>query len=475
MKEYDEKRMQNNELPMNGGDAMTTVRPAAVADMFYPGDAVGLAEYVQNEVGKSRFLQVSPKAIIVPHAGYVYSGPVAANGYAQLAAVRERVRRVVLLGPAHYVGFEGLAVSGMDEFLTPLGSIPLDTQAIATLRELPQVTVLDEAHTREHSLEVHLPFLQETLDRFGLIPLAVGQTSFEEVAEVLEHLWGDDETLIVISSDLSHYHTCDKARELDRATTRAIEHLDSDQLRGDFACGYLPIGGLLTLARRRGLRCATVDMRNSGETAGGKDRVVGYGAYLLADEFPQRLSDYYRRELLQLAKYSIREALMGTEVDRSIEIDKSSPQLQQRQSSFVTLKIDGQLRGCMGSLEATRPLIIDVARNARMSAMCDPRFPPVTWDNVERLQISISVLTPPLPLEFSSEEDLLAKIRPGVDGLVLVDQGRRGTFLPAVWESLPERRQFWEQLKQKAGLPIDHWSETLRVLRYETESFGEQP
>ena len=223
----------------------------------------------------------TPKAIIVPHAGYVYSGPVAASAYARLKKARSRIQRVVLLGPVHRVPVRGLAASSADSFLTPLGSVPLDRDLIARLLELPQVENRDDAHAGEHSLEVHLPFLQEVIDHFTLVPLAVGDARCEEVEEVLDLAWGGPETLIVVSSDLSHYHDYETAHAMDQATSMAIESLSPESIGHDQACGRIPICGLLRAARKRGMEARTIDLRNSGDTAGPRDQVVGYGAYVL--------------------------------------------------------------------------------------------------------------------------------------------------------------------------------------------------
>ncbi|MFP5506944.1 MAG: AmmeMemoRadiSam system protein B [Gammaproteobacteria bacterium] len=260
---------------------MQTIRPPAVAGMFYPADAQELHRELQQLLGAATSGTQPPKALIVPHAGYVYSGPVAASAYAQLIPLRDRIRRVVLLGPAHRVAFRGLAASSASGFRTPLGDVPLDTAALAPLLVLPQIRVLDEAHAQEHSLEVQLPFLQETLGDFRLLPLVVGDATYAEVAEVLEMVWGGDETLILISSDLSHYHDYATAQRLDRATSDAIATLHPERIDFDHACGRTPVGGLLLAARRHGLHADVLDLRNSGDTAGPRDRVVGYGAYAL--------------------------------------------------------------------------------------------------------------------------------------------------------------------------------------------------
>jgi AmmeMemoRadiSam system protein B len=218
--------------------------------------------------------------VIAPHAGYIYSGPVAALAYARLWPARETIKRVVLLGPSHYVAFHGLALSSATAFATPLGSVPVDTEAQAELLNLPQVLVLDKAHAQEHSLEVQLPFLQVLLGTFSIVPIAVGDASAEQVAEVLETLWDGAETALVVSSDLSHYYDYETAQRLDRATSAAIDALRAQDIQYEQACGRVPITGLLIAARRHGLHASTVDLRNSGDTAGPKDRVVGYGAYI---------------------------------------------------------------------------------------------------------------------------------------------------------------------------------------------------
>lgn len=222
-----------------------------------------------------------PKALIVPHAGYPYSGPIAATAYRTLAPIAGSLRRVVLLGPSHRVPFAGIATCSADVYRTPLGDVPLDRAAAMRLQHFPEVIALDRAHVPEHSLEVQLPFLQLILSDFQLLPLVVGQASETAVAQVLEQVWGGPETLIVLSSDLSHYLDDAQARALDQETCRAIENLNTGPLDGAHACGWQPLSGLLVAARRHGLTVTTLDLRNSGDTAGTRDSVVGYGAWAL--------------------------------------------------------------------------------------------------------------------------------------------------------------------------------------------------
>ena len=255
---------------------MTAIRDAAVAGRFYPGVASELSAMVQGYLGEVETAEGPvPKALIAPHAGYVYSGQIAASAYARLKPAQGRITRVILLGPCHRVPIQGLALSGADAFRTPLGDVPVDKPAAAAIIDMPQVSVFDPTHELEHSLEVHLPFLQELLDAFSVVPLVVGEVKPESVAEVLEALWGGPETLIVVSSDLSHYLDYDRAREIDRETCRAIENLDPDGIAREGACGRFPVGGLLTLAKQRGMTAETLDLRNSGDTAGPRDQVGG--------------------------------------------------------------------------------------------------------------------------------------------------------------------------------------------------------
>ena len=268
---------------------MHDVRPAAVAGMFYPGSSAALAESVRACLadGATRPLPggTLPKAVIVPHAGYVYSGPIAGAAYARLAAGRRTIRRVVLLGPTHRVPVRGLALPTARAFATPLGVVEVDRKAALLALTLPQVQESDAAHALEHSLEVQLPFLQAVLDEFRIVPFAVGDATADEVADVIDRLWGGPETLIVISSDLSHYHRYAEARAIDRGTADAILAL-GPEIDHEQACGATPVNGLLLCARRRGLAAELLDLRNSGDTAGDKSRVVGYASFAFAQGEP---------------------------------------------------------------------------------------------------------------------------------------------------------------------------------------------
>ena len=260
------------------------VRPAAVAGTFYPDDAHDLRLVVQHCIDRAVPAQPDapvPKALVVPHAGLVYSGPIAASAYLRLSPAHTSIRRVVLLGPSHRVRLRGLALSSAEGWSTPLGIVPLDMSAAAILADLDYVSTDDHAHGPEHSLEVQLPFLQSLLDDFELIPIVVGAASPDEVATVIERLWGGPETVVLVSTDLSHYHPYDEAVELDARTAAAIVAGTGDRIGDLDACGCRPLRGLLHTASDRDLTIERLDLRNSGDTAGDKNRVVGYGAFAL--------------------------------------------------------------------------------------------------------------------------------------------------------------------------------------------------
>ncbi len=262
---------------------MLTVRPPAVAGLFYPAEPEQLSREVGQWLSASRASELTPKALIAPHAGYIYSGAIAASAYSTLKDIAARIRRVILLGPTHRVAVRGLTLPDADAFATPLGEVPLDTEAVRAIAHLPQVVVSRAAHAQEHSLEVQLPFLQSVLDDFTLLPLAVGMATSEEVAEVLEAVWGGEETLIVISSDLSHYLPYTAAQEVDCQTADDILHL-RQPIQHEQACGGTPISGLIVAARKHRLKPHLLDLRNSGDTAGTRDSVVGYGAFAFTGE-----------------------------------------------------------------------------------------------------------------------------------------------------------------------------------------------
>lgn len=478
------------------------VRPAAVAGAFYPvrsdtlstmvddvlasvPDIEVLTETVQPGVTHDALGAVAPKALIVPHAGYIYSAPIAATAYAQLLPWRDRIRRVVLLGPAHRVPVRSMAVSSADAWATPLGSVALDADGRDRVLSLPghAVIVDDNAHAPEHSLEVHVPFLQRVLgNRFTLLPIIVGGAGPDAVADVLDSVWGGDETLIVISTDLSHYHDDATAKRLDAATAATIASGSIDFGPND-ACGAYPVRGMLTAARRHRLGVELLDLRNSADTAGTRDRVVGYGSFVLrptevpaddavaAEANAEHFTAGERQALLDVAVEAVRARFEGRAPDFGPA--EAFDRLQARGASFVTLRDGSTLLGCIGTITPIRPLIDDVADNAVGAAFRDPRMPELRTDEFARMSVHISVLTPMEPMDVSTLDELRTAVRPDIDGLLIEAGWHRGTFLPSVWEQVPDRDDFLYHLWLKAGLKPGTWPKDLKVYRYQTVEWGD--
>lgn len=451
-------------------------RQAAVAGRFYPEDARVLARdvdrYLAEGVPSAR--SAPPKALIVPHAGFVYSGPIAGSAYRALGEAGRHVRRVVLLGPAHRVALRGLARPEANAFATPLGPMRVDERLDALL---PFVPKSDLAHAGEHSLEVQLPFLRRVLHEDATIaPLVVGNASPEEVARAIDALWGGDETLIVVSSDLSHYLPYEAGRRIDDATADDIVALDA-HIEPERACGARAIDGLLLVAARRGLEAVRLDVRSSGDTAGGRDEVVGYGAfafYAPRDVETRGPSEAERgRALLALARAAVEEAL-GVPGAHASAPERDPAWMRERGAVFVTLRRgDGSLHGCIGGLEAERPLGVAVRRAGAMAATEDPRAREIRPEVAADLTVEVSCLGPMERLAVTTREDLLSVLRPGQDGLVLSWRGRRATFLPQVWESISDRAQFVDELWRKAGLPRGFWADDVEAFRYRVRKYVE--
>jgi hypothetical protein len=320
----------------------------------------------------------------------------------------------------------------------------------------------------EHSLEVQLPFLQQVLGDFQLLPLVVGDATAAEVAEVLERVWGGDDTLIVISSDLSHYLPDAVARRVDGKTVKAILALDS-HLDHEQACGATPINGLLVAAQRHGLRAVTLDVRNSSQTAGEPGRVVGYASFAFqSDAEPGTLDADQGATLLTLARSAI-----GSSLGLDMPPFGEPGWLTEPGASFVTLTEQGELRGCIGTVEAYRPLGVDVRDNAVAAAFRDPRFPPLSRAEFDDIRVEVSLLSPVEAMAVADESTALAALRPRVDGVVFEYGHHRGLFLPQVWEQLPRPAAFLAHLKQKAGLSKGFWAAGVRLSRFTVSKWKE--
>jgi AmmeMemoRadiSam system protein A len=486
------QRSQTN-LPEKSAEAPRRVREPAVSGLFYPAQASALSKTIDDmlESTEPRFLP-RLRALVCPHAGYEYSGRTAACAYKTLAG--REIRTVLILAPSHYADFAGASVSDTDAYRTPLGLVPVSEKAKALASVAPFVLEprclverpgwwmqapkkapepgQDTPDTWEHSAEVQVPFLQRVLKDFKIIPVVFGQVDPEEAAKGLAGVI-DATTLIVASSDLSHYHPYDQAKALDTRCVKAICDLDIDTMRTQEACGKLPILTLMRVARLKGWKTQLLDYRNSGDVTGEKERVVGYASIAFYEPAPETFVPPERKLLLELA----RKTLVSVTTNGSAPVVKPEdlpPKLTAARGCFVTLTERGVLRGCIGNIIAQGPLWDAVIDNARSAALRDPRFPPVSAEEVPEIKIEISVLTPPQPLTFASPEDLLAKLTPYEDGVVLKIGTRGATFLPQVWAQLPDKTDFLSHLSVKAGCaPADWRGKETTVSVYHVEAFEE--
>ncbi len=464
-------------------------RPAVWAGRFYPADPAALRKTISDLLAEARRHAVMLpadrplRAIVMPHAGYVYSGLTAAH--AALALAGRHFKRVVLLGPDHRVGLRGCAVSDAQAWQTPLGRVPVDAAARRLDERYRDFSPNATSDALEHCLEVELPFLQVQLGKFTIVPIVMGQADVPEVARVVDALL-DRDTLLVVSSDLSHYLPYDQAVARDRRTVAAVASLDDGALAGcrNCACGRDPLRVLVSLARRHGWQPQVLYTNNSGDTAGDKDRVVGYAAIAFLGENAMTtetddaavLNEEQGMALVKLARHTIAEklGLKDAALPDDVRAVLAQDALQARRGTFVTLKIRGRLRGCIGNIAATGSIVDSVRQNAVNAAFRDPRFSPLTAAEFDDVDIEVSILTEPKPLAFSDAGDLLSKLRPETDGVIIRRGGAGATFLPQVWEQLPKPEEFLSHLCLKAGMSADAWKRPgLEVLTYQVQYFEE--
>ncbi len=428
------------------------------------------------------FDQGSLKALILPHAGYLYSGRTAAHAARVLQ--KGMFDKVILIGPDHNVGFEGGVISAVSAYQTPLGDIPLHPDAGRLLKNKDLFQTNSVSDESEHSLEVVLPFLQHLLGQFSLVPIVLGPGRTQAVGEAISPLL-DARTLLVISSDLSHYLSYAAAKKQDLSTVEAILNLDATRLdKKNSACGQYGIQILIGLARQQHWKPVLLNYSNSGDTAGQKERVVGYGAIAFFQEKDTPvlhksagLTDKQGQVIVQLARQTLLKSL-GESPDPADEKllakNLQDEVFKNKRATFVTLNSHGNLRGCIGSLSARRTLVEDVRANVLHVAYRDSRFNPLQKEELNRISIEVSILTPPVTLKYTGPADLLRKLRPHIDGVILRRGIHSSTYLPQVWEQLADAEQFLSRLCLKANLPSDAWrTEKLEVQVYQVQHFNE--
>jgi len=456
---------------MSASTHAPAAHPAQVAGLFYPDDPVRLAAALDAAFAAAPPAPFHAKMVVVPHAGIDYSGRVAAKAVRALDAP-ERLKRVVILGPNHRARLDGIALHPAEAWATPLGVAPVAEETARTIRSLPGVAVEARPFVGEHSVELPLLFVQRRLPQVEIVPVLVGAAEPALVEDAIERLWGGPETAICISSDLSHFLSAPAARGRDDATRAKIERGEWSELAPGDACGYAALRGAIRVAQSRGMRTTGIAFATSDEAGGSRDRVVGYGAFAFEEAEAARLCDADRASLLAVAAASLARAAAHDGEAPEVEFSAGvSPALSGQRASFVTLERDGRLRGCIGSPAPRAALARDVGANAVAAGFGDPRFPPLTSAELEELTIEISVLSPATPLAVADEDELIARLHPGRDGLILREKGAGALFLPSVWGALPDRREFVGHLKRKMGRSADHWSPAMRAWRFTTESF----
>ena len=461
------------------------IRNTAVAGLFYPADIYQLERDIDGYLEMSApKLGRRPHIMVVPHAGYMYSAEVAAKAYQQLLPFKNKIKNVLILGPAHRVAVKGIALSSADFFKTPLGNVATNKELTQKLSNLPMFKYNDKAHKNEHSLEVQLPFLQKTLKNFNIVPMLYGQVKPEDLAAALLPFLQDNKTLLVVSADLSHYLDDELAKKTDANTAKMVYEgklLDEHQ-----SCGATGINTAILLAKAEGLRPFLLDMANSGDVSGDAASVVGYASWVFAGgEVPkpklskleqqiENMESFIKHNKVELLKIAKRSLLKAVEKKQYTPNRKDySNAIFNKGATFVTLTKKGELRGCMGSLLHNKAVAIDLADNVFAAANEDDRFSPLQKEELQQTTLSVSFLSDYEQIDFLNEDDLLSKIVPNLDGLILRDGDRQGLFLPSVWKQLPTPKEFLSNLKIKAGLSPSYWSPKMKIYKFRTVEIHE--
>ena len=442
------------------------------AGTFYPSEQEELTELL-NSFKATDSNDYKSKAIIVPHAGYAFSGHAAMSSFMHLDASEN----IFIIAPSHHYVFSDIAMPNYTYFDTPLGSIEINNRLIKEIAEKYPSLITNDFFEDEHAIEVQLPFLQniffpqkqsavefmKTITKLGkklrIVPILTGRCDYKLISDIISEYW--ENSSFIISSDLSHYYTHEQCRQIDTYTASIIENGKTDSFEQAQACGLCGIMGLVDFANKNNFSLIRSEMYNSGDVCEDKDRVVGYGAwYLYEGERNKFIEKYYSKYILEAAQNSIKSA-----VNNEAYVPKHVPSvLLQLGASFVTLKINQNLRGCIGSIYPTKPLILDIIDNANNAAFQDARFLPVTAEESEKLDVSVSLLSSIKRIKFKDEKDLLSQIYPY--GIILVEKNLRAVYLPVVWEQLPDKEIFLNSLKEKAGLPPNYFSRTMEAYKF---------
>ncbi len=446
---------------------MDKIKQPSVSGSFYSADEKELISNINYFYQNNRQdYNLASRAIIVPHAGYYYSGQIASEGFQYL---HRRVKNIFIFAPAHHMAFDGLAISSFDKWKTPLGEIEINQDYNKELKKDFGCNFNDEAFENEHSAEVQVPFVQAYYETVKIIPILIGRAIPEMVTKIITHYWNDTDNGFIISSDLSHFLAFQEARKIDGVTAQMIEMLEVSNFQYQQACGATGILGLVNFAKEKEFSLIRVDMKNSGDVSGDADSVVGYGSWFLYEgNKSEFIKKYFSDLIINVCKDSIEKGLGGKKLNLKDEKIHVPAVLEEYGACFVTLTYNKMLRGCIGSIIAHQPLIDDLVHNAYNAAFSDTRFYPLSREEFADLDISVSLLSSPERMSFNDEQDLLGQIVPFTDGIIIKDGNHQAVYLPSVWEQLPDKEEFLNSLKQKAGLNRNHFSYTFEAYKFST-------
>ncbi len=442
--------------------SMTKIKEPSVANTFYSGNPAELKKQLDgfSKENGNRY-EYKTRAVIVPHAGLIYSGQLAYEGISQLD---KSIKNIFIFAPSHRVPLGGLALTGYDEWKTPLGTIKVNQETNKVLEEKFEAKIFDEAFAEEHSVEIEVPAIQHLFEDVKIIPVLVGRVNPQKITEIISEYYDDKEYGFIISSDLSHFLDDKKAQKIDGETAVMIESGDIHELRYEQACGAIGIYGLVEFANKRRFSLIRINLINSSLVSGNKSSVVGYGSWFLYEGSKNKfIKEYYSEYLLKLCRNIILSKFnKGTLYTAHAQV------FNQLGACFVTLKKNNNLRGCIGSIIAHQSLINDIVQHSKDAAFHDPRFNPVEENEVDSLTIDISILSEPEQMRFKDEQDLIEQIVPFRDGIIIKDKFYQAVYLPSVWEDLPDKVMFLNSLKMKAGLPPEYFSKTFEAYRFST-------
>lgn len=431
------------------------VKKCDIAGKFYPSDKNQLLSMLDDFYSSTSAPKYFSRAIIVPHAGYIFSGKLALQGYKYLNPSSERI---FIFAPSHYKRLFGCVCCSFDEFQSSLGNCLVDSDIVKDFE------INDEAFHNEHSIEVQLPFIKYFFPNAKIIPVLYGCEDYKLIAEVIKKYWNDKNNSFVISSDLSHFYPERESLKLDYYTAQMIENGNIKNFDVEQACGAVGICSLVEFSKNLNYSLIRLGLVNSAQRTGDSSKVVGYGSWFLYEgSYADYLKNFYSDLIIEICKKSISSGLQLGD----FEIKSYPSALEEAGACFVTLQIDGELRGCMGSAIAHRPFIVDLIENAHSAAFKDPRFEPLSLEEFKFLEVSVSVLSAPSKITFSSENDLLEKITPYADGLIIRDGEYQAVYLPVVWEYFGDnKKKFLNSLKLKAGMSEDYFSNTMQVFKF---------